>query len=237
MENEDKLVLGMCDDDERIHKRLERILDGYEVRGLCSLVRLHFYSAEELLAFKGEMDALLLDIDMPEMDGIEAAHRLNKRGNLCKIIMLTGKIERFKETFRIGAFRFVTKPIMEEELFQAIDDVRERMIGRKLISLFSNRVQVNVQQRDILYIMADGKQTFIYVQNTSYRSEKSLEQWEKELDEKMFLRTHRSYIVNMGMIETLGRDIILVSGERVPVSKRKRREVELVYGTYDTRYR
>lgn len=237
MEEKEKLILGICDDEELIHKRVERILGGYEAGRTCQLTLRHFYSGQELLEFEGEMDALLLDIDMPEMDGIEAAHHLNKRGITYKIIMLTSKVERFKETFQIGAFRFVTKPIMEDELFRAIDDVRERMIGRKEMILYSNRAQVSIQQQDILYIMADRTRTIVFTKNTSYQSEQSLEQWEQELEKKMFFRTHRSYIVNLGKIELLDKEAILVSGEKIPVSKRKRREVEAAYGAYDTRYR
>lgn len=237
MEKEDRLVLGLCDDEKLIHKCVERILGGYESGRRCQLILLHFYSAKEILAFDGEMDVLLLDIDMPEMDGIEVAQQLNRRGILYKIIMLTSKVERFKETFQIGAFRFVTKPIMEDELFQAIDDVWERMIGRKEMILYSNRVQVSIQQQDILYIMADRTRTIVFTKNTSYQSEQSLEQWEQELEKKMFFRTHRSYIVNLGKIESLDKEAILVSGEKIPVSKRKRREVEAAYGAYDTRYR
>ena len=237
MENEEKLILGICDDDELIRKRVERMLDGYEAGRTCRPTLRHFCSGQELLEFEGEMDALLLDIDMPEMDGIEAAHHLNKRGITYKIIMLTSKVERFKETFQIGAFRFVTKPIMEDELFRAIDDVRERMIGRKEMILYSNRAQVSVQQRDIFYVMAEGTRTIVFTKHTSYRSEQSLEQWEQELEEKMFFRTHRSFIVNLGKIESLDKEIILLSGEKIPVSKRKRREVEAAYRAFDTRYR
>lgn len=77
----------------------------------------HIYSAQELLSFQKEIDFLLLDIDMPKMDGIAAARILNARGIDYKIVMLTSKSERFKEAFRIGAFRFVTKPVSEELRF------------------------------------------------------------------------------------------------------------------------
>lgn len=237
MEREGMLTLGICDDEELVHKRVERILRGYETGRMCQMEFCHFYSAKELLAFEGELDALLLDIGMPQMDGIEAAYQLKKKGISYKIIMLTSKVERFKETFQIGAFRFVTKPIMEDELFQAIDDVWKRMLGRKEVILHLNRVQVSVQQRDILYIMADGTRTIVYTKNASYRSEQSLEQWEQKLERKMFFRTHRSYIVNLGKIESIDKDIILVSGEKILISKRNRKKVEAAYIDYDTRYR
>ncbi len=232
-----ELVIGICDDDEWIHMRVERILGEYACGGNCQLIVKHFCSGEELLESQEELDVLLLDIDMPEMDGIETAHRLNKSGITYKIIMLTSKVERFKEAFQIGAFRFVTKPIMSKELFQAIDDVRERMIGRKEIVLYSNRIPVSIRQQDIYYIMASGTRTIVFTKDASYNNEQSLEQWEEILDKRMFVRTHRSYIVNLGKIEKIEKDLILVSGEKILVSKRKRKEVEVTYGNYDTRYR
>ena len=66
-----------------------------------------------------EIHILLLDIDMPVMDGIEAVAALKKSGRQCNIIMLTSKRERFKDAFKIGATRFVTKPIEKDELFEA----------------------------------------------------------------------------------------------------------------------
>lgn len=232
-----KLILGLCDDEEAIHRSLERKFDEYKETKVYEIELQHFYSAKELLNFRGEMDALLLDIDMPQMDGIEAAHYMNKRGISYKIIMLTSKTHRYKEAFQIGAFRFVSKPIEEEELFQAIDDVWERSLGKKAVTLYSNRRPTTVCQRDIYYIMADGTQTVVFMKHTSCRSEKSLEQWEQELEREMFLRTHRSYIVNLGKIESIGKEITLVSGEKILMSKRKRKEVESAYMEYDIRYR
>ena len=232
-----QFVIGLCDDDRFIHSQIEDKINGHFATISEKIKIIHYESAKQVIDRKDALDVLLLDIDMPEMDGIEVAHHLNKRGISYKIIMLTGKVERFKETFQIGAFPFITKPVMEDELFQAIDDVRERMIGRKEIVLYSNRAQVSVQQRDIFYIMADRTRTIVFTKNASYQSEQSLEQWEQELEEKMFFRTHRSFIVNLGKIESLDKEIILLSGEKIPVSKRKRREVEAAYGAYDTRYR
>lgn len=232
-----KLIIGLCDDEEMVHVRIERMLGKYQGRITGEVEVKHFYSGIELLGFEGELDALLLDIDMPQMDGIEAAHQLSKRGIEYRVIMLTGKAERFKEAFEIGAFRFVTKPVMEGELFCAIDDVQERMLGLGEITLYKNRVKVKIEQRDIYYIMADGTQTVVCVKNGDYRSSKSLGQWEQELEEKLFIRAHRSYIVNLAKIEKFEAGIILVSGEKIPVGRRRRRELKQDYIRFDTRYR
>ena len=111
---------------------------------------LHFYSAYGLLSSKEMMDCLLLDIDMPETDGIEAARQLNRKGKLYKIIIITSKTERFKEGFEIGAFRFVTKPISDMELCKAVEDVHKCRIGMDRVQVYRDGISYNIMQKDIL---------------------------------------------------------------------------------------
>ncbi len=198
----------------------------------------HIYSAQELLSFEEEIDFLLLDIDMPKMDGIEAARILNARGINYKIVMLTSKAERFKEAFKIGAFRFVTKPILAEEFFEAVDEVRERMTGMAKIQAYRDGVLYEVVQRDILYLMADGNAVRIFTKHEEYRSEKPLKEWAKELDERVFFMCHRSYIINLGKIAEIEKDLaILTSGEKVPIARRKRTDLQQSFMIFDTKRR
>lgn len=105
------LIVGICDNEYYVHSAIMEILNANARNMGLRFSFLHFYSAYGLLLSEEVMDCLLLDIDMPGTDGIEAARQLNKRRMLYKIIIITSKTERFKEGFEIGAFRFVTKPI------------------------------------------------------------------------------------------------------------------------------
>lgn len=232
------LRFAICDDELHVHDAVKRLLDGYAKGQGISCEMHHIYSAQELLSFEEENDFLLLDIDMPEMDGIEAARILNARGINYKIVMLTSKTERFKEAFKIGAFRFVTKPISEEELFEAVDEVRERMVGMDRIQAYRDGVLYEVMQRDILYLMADGNTVRIYTEREEFRSEKPLREWIEELDGRMFFDCHRSYIVNLGKIAEIGKDTaVMFTGEKVPIARRKRAEIQQCFMVYDTRKR
>ena len=151
-----KFYAAICDDEQHIHDIVQNMIDVYAAEnGICCKLY-HIFSAQELLSFDETIDFLFLDIDMPGMDGIEAAHFLNKRGIDYKIIMLTSKAERFKDAFKIGAFRFVTKPISQSELFEAVDDVREHMTGMGEVSVYRDGVKYEIVQKDILYLMAEG---------------------------------------------------------------------------------
>lgn len=117
------LIVGICDDEYYVHSIITEILNANAQNMGLRFSFLHFYSAYEVLSSDKVMDGLLLDIDMPGTDGIEAARQLNRKGMFYKIIIITSKIERFKEGFEIGAFRFVTKPISDRELCKAVGDV------------------------------------------------------------------------------------------------------------------
>ena len=64
--------------------------------------KLHYHSAKQLLDEKDELDVLLLDIEMPEMDEIEADYQLREQNVEYKIIMLTAREECYKEAFKFG---------------------------------------------------------------------------------------------------------------------------------------
>lgn len=232
------LQIAVCDDEAYVHDTMRSLLESYtQMKGVNCEVS-HFHSAQELLQSDREPDLLFLDIDMPDMDGIEAAHILNARGMSGKILMLTSKVERFKEAFKIGAFRFVTKPIEERELFESLDEAREHMAGMERITVYRDGAPYEVIQRDILYIMADGDATRILTRDRDYRSERPLKKWARELDERIFFLCHRGYLVNLGKLERIEKEVAYtVTGEKVPIARRKRTALLQAYMEYDTRRR
>lgn len=233
-----RLTAALCDDEPYIHDTVQELMDHYIKEQEILFKMYHIYSAQELLSFTEEINFLLLDIDMPGMDGIEAARILNARGIDYKIVMLTSKAERFKDAFKIGAFRFVTKPISREELFEAVDEVRERMVGMGKIKAYRDGILYEIVQREILYLMADGNTVRIYTEREEYRSERPLKEWMEELDIQMFFACHRSYIVNLGKIANIGKDTAdLVNGEKVPIARRRQTELQQSFMLYDARRR
>lgn len=233
-----KFLIGVCEDEKCVHDIVNNLLDRYANMRNIEYEVIPFFSGMELLEFTQEMDLLFLDIAMPGLDGIETARKLNVRGISYKIVLLTGKTEYLKEGYKVGAFRFVTKPIAEQEFFEAVDDVRACMLGREEITVYRDRIPYRVQQKDILYIASDRNQTIICTKSCSYRSEKSLKEWLTEMDDRVFVQCHRSYLVNLSKIDRMENELLYLYGEyKVPLSKRQRRKVEEAFMIFDTRYR
>ncbi len=237
-ENIENLTIGLCDDEQHIHHTIEKMLLFYAEENHITMHMVHYTSAKQLIDRKDELDVLLLDIEMPDMDGIEAGYRLLTRKIEYKIIMLTAREERYKEAFKIGAFRFVPKPIDKKELYNAIDDVREYMMGLKRVTVFRDGVSFQIAQQDILYIEANKSATLIFSNHLEFRSEQSLAMWINILDKHVFFQCHKSYIVNMGKIDEIEMNVIrLINGEKVAVSRRLRSPLIQAFIAYDTRWR
>ena len=236
--SKDKLIAGLCDDEQYAHDSIAKILADYSQQRGVDIEILHYASAKELLEADNEMDFLLLDIDMPEMDGIEVGHKLRSKGVDYKIIMLTARDDRFREAFKIGAFRFVSKPFESKDIFEAVDDVLDNMSAFQKVQVHRDGVQYDIIQKDILYVEANHSSTLIFTTTNEFRSELPLSAWRDALDSKAFFQCHKSFIVNMGKIESInGNTIFMVGGDKVSVSRRLYNAFMSAYMEYDTKRR
>lgn len=233
------LVIGICDDEKMVLIEMQKYIELYAKQRELEYRLIYYSSGQELLMsyMDDQLNLLFLDMEMPEMDGIQTAEYLNKGGFECKIVMLTNHTERFKEAFKIGAFRFVSKPVDEVELFEAIDDVRSRIVGDMEEIVFRDGKAYTIQQKDILYLTTCNDGTCIYTKNFDFHSDKSLAWWEQKLDDRMFFRSHKAYIVNIGKISKFEKDILLQTGEKILVSRRKRKGLEQKFMEYDLQFR
>lgn len=172
------ITIGIIDDQKVVIDTLKEEIECWvrQRNQACNIYT--FQSGGDALKCEEQMDIIFLDIEMPEMDGIEAGKRIKEKNPDCMIIMATGNTERFKEAFKISAFRYITKPFEREEIREALHTCFARMTGRTTIEVFENRIPYQVEERDIGYIKAYNGYTLIFVNGKEYRSELSLKEYD-----------------------------------------------------------
>lgn len=234
-----KFTIGICDDMEPVCRMLKGLLEeiwGAKEWGIVCQWKI-FLSGKALLDACEELDLVFLDLDMPQMDGIETGKQLNRLNPNCKIIVATSMIGRFKEAFLIHTFRFVTKPFQKEELEQVLTDYFNSLVGYELIELFYHRQPCQVLQREIHYIKAcNGIECF--TKGVLMRREQSIDKVMEILDEKIFFRINRKFCVNLlwAKIKDKENGIIQVDNLELKVSRRRRKELALKYLEVDMYY-
>lgn len=223
------IKIGICDDEKIILRILQKlVLQCMNELGFKAEIIL-FNNGKELLEAKTELDILFLDIEMPQMDGIEVGKRLRRKRNNCKIIVATSRKERFKEAFYIDTFRFVTKPFEIEEIQEALEEAVAALGGVEKIEVYKKRVKHDVLQRDIIYVEAIDSSVEFVLKEGIFRKETSLTELEKELDAKVFFRINRQCIVNIAKIEKYEKGTIFINNKSKKVSQRRKKEFIMAY--------
>lgn len=225
--------IAICDDDSIIRIMASKSLVEYSEKYNCRIEIETFSSGEELLESPIAFDIVLLDIVMKGIDGIETAYRLRKRERQPKVIFLTSCKERFKDGFKVQAYRFMTKPLVLEELEEYINDARKDMILDKDFIFRKDGIDIRLSMGKILYLSAQNGYTEVWTDTDMYRSKKSLSSWEEILDLRLFYRCHKKFIVNLSHVEKIGTFVVMKNGERVQSSRRKIVELKRRFIDFD----
>lgn len=215
--------LAICEDDSFMLEKLEEMAQCYvSSRGLNTAIRT-FASGEELMQEPGEFDVLLLDVELPGINGVELAKKLGGRS---QVIYVTAYREYAVDAFDVGAVHYLVKPVVKEQLFPALDRARERLgqRSREFLGILKNGAYERVQLSDILYCEVFDHELIIHTKNGCYEYSGILDVLEGKLDGRFF-RCHRSFLVNMEHVVRQEKGAaLLTSGENVMVSRRRQQE-------------
>ena len=231
-----KIVIGICDDVQMAVMQICHIIEEHLQETGIDAKLLQFENGREVIERAEELDILFLDIEMPGLDGIETGKEIRKKNTDCKIIMATSKIERFKEAFKIAAFRFVSKPFFEEEIIDALFDALQTMIGLEPIEFYEKRISYEIPQREVCIVIAYDSFVEALVGKRRMRKDISLKRLMEILDSRLFYQIDRRYVVNLLHVSSYQNGEIIVGEEKFIVSRRRRKEFEKVYREFDVTY-
>ena len=179
---------------------------------------------------KGQVDIIFIDICLRNQNGVYVAETIIKEYPHIKIIFMTNQIENVKDIFRINPVYFLTKPVEQKYLCDALDKV-VNMIGENNIDIIrigngvgKNKV-LTVKMSDIYYIKSDKRKIVFHLHDSQSSCYMKLDELEKELHSN-FIRVHQSYIINMDKIKFVGNGSILLHNDAiVPISRSKLKQV------------
>lgn len=189
-----------------------------------------FSSGEEFLKHyeKGQVnyDIIFLDIEMKQLDGIKTAERIRNIDEDVPIAFLTSHDEFAPAGYEVSAFRFLTKPIQENKLIEAIEGSKKQNSNLKRILVHQRDSDILLKVKDIMYIESHDKEIHIHtLDNNCYIERRNLNEVEKELKEEGFFRTHRGYLVNLSYVKKYdNKEITLENDERILISRLKFRK-------------
>lgn len=189
---------------------------------------------------KFDFDLVLLDIDMPDINGFEIAKNL-KSVNPSITIMFVSNVEHLVfDSLKFNPFRFIRKSNLASDIKEAIYAYQMKLKEEcRTYFLKTNEFEKNIQLLDILYFESKGHEIYVKTLNDRFKlrrdknNEISLKNVQDELGESGFIRIHRSFLVNYKFIFKFNRNqIILKNNTIITVNPHKAAEIKQLYSEY-----
>jgi two-component system LytT family response regulator len=238
-----RLKIVIADDEVLARQKLRQLLemeDQVQVVGECA----NAYETMDLVRFTCP-DLLLLDIQMPELDGFGVISALSAEGDVAlpRIIFTTAYDRYALRAFEINAIDYLLKPFTRERLSEALQRARQQLWASKLTPVSAGRSSTKDQFETRLVFKSRGRILFLpiadihwigaeenYVRICTGRDNHLLREtmahFETRLDPRHFLRVHRSAIVNLQHVKEIrsgsheGDSFVLMQGgQKVPLSR------------------
>ncbi|MEG0376989.1 MAG: LytTR family DNA-binding domain-containing protein [Eubacterium sp.] len=203
--------IALCDDAMSELEKIEDVLKTYkQAHPEVAFTVQPFTSAAALLeAIKsGQVfDLLLLDIYMPEQNGMVAAKTLRAQGVTCEIIFMTTSLEHALEAFEVDALQYLVKPIDPGRLFSAMDKAFAN-IARKKRRYLTLRLDGELRRlafEEIIYCEAHGNYQYLTLTDgTQKRVRTTLLALHQQLEETQdFVRVGAAYLINLTHVHRL----------------------------------
>ena len=221
----------IVDDEELAIKVLEKYIATFptlDLAGTCD-------NAMEAIAFlhNHEVDILFLDINMPELSGLDMLKTLS---NPPKVILTTAYSEYALESYEYGVVDYLLKPIKLERFIKAVNKVvemiqvkstntQEEKTVNKTLFVKEDNTSYQVNYNDILYVEAYGNYLKIHTANKTYVTRETMQNIENELTGSFFIRVHKSFIGNVYLIDEITGNVIYLSGNEIPIGSSYKNEL------------
>ena len=217
--------IAICDDNKIFAQELKREIAEIAAKNdlpiFCSL----FSDPSELLSSDlGRTDCLFLDVDMPGMNGIEAARRIREKNDDLLIVFLTSFLEYAPAGYHVNAFRYLLKNSYQEQLGDLICEIQEKVYSQGNSILIHRKDEDSVVLlRHILYFEGTSSRTTL-VHLTGSAAPlvcigKQLSDFEKQLSSDGFLRIQKAFLVNMAHIGKISNyQVFLKNGQSLKAS-------------------
>lgn len=183
---------------------------------------------------KDKYDLIFLDVYMDELSGVQTAERIRELDSQAVIVFTTTSDDFTREGYRLNAYKYLLKPVVKEDVVDALELAtlkRDRAQGATLVIVTEN-VPVVIPLNDIIFVESSNRRSLVYTPEETYATTMTIDALEKLLPSPRFLRSHRSFIVNLDHVDDLEEDFIMDNGEVAYVAVKSHRKIKHAYDDY-----
>ena len=228
--------VAICDDETVIIEYLQSII-GKLAMGINERIIIDgFNSSTDLIKMldNGEKyDLIFLDIQMPEMSGIDVGNyiRNNLNNNITQIIYISGQQEYAMDLFSIRPMDFLIKPLTEDNIRKVFSTAYRLISGNKQMFEYKVREEIHrIELSNIIYFLSDARKIKMVTNNGIIEFYEKMDDLYQRVKDYNFIYIHKSYIVNNIHIEKFRPlSVLMDNGEELPISRGRRGNIRNIW--------
>lgn len=198
--------IAVCDDDKTVVKEAEALINEFFADKGYDYELYTFTSGKELLSREVQFDIVYLDIEMPEISGLEVAKRLFEKNKNTIIMIITSFQHYIDDAMELRVYRYISKPFDKERFFTCLKFAfNNYLTSNKPIKIKSNDEITKINSCDIIYLSIENEKVYVHTYDGSIRTTENFGYWLRELDGLSFFQVHQSFIVNLAYVKKVSK--------------------------------
>ena len=231
------MFIAICDDDINFTKTIKEHLSFYSGEHNTDFEIHTFTNSKNLIDSNIKFNIAILDVEMPRCNGIELGKILRERNRHIVLMYITSHKKYLDEALNLNAARFFEKPIDSKRFYDGLDNALKRIDDTEIqFFLKENNASVRINASDIIYVEIEPighRKTKVVTDEKTYISSNKIAFWEEHLINSLFVKTHKSYMVNMEYVTKYENDTIQLDGKyTIPLSRNYQPAVHKAFVRY-----
>lgn len=214
--------IAICDDEQTVQQELVTLwqkhfgTESYQLH--CFSSGLELLQAAKATAF----DCIYLDIEMPQLNGIETAEKLRATGCTASVIFLTNYDDYLETGYEVQAFRYRFKPIQEDIFLKDVTAWQAMQQQKETVLIPTANGSHQIALDELIYVEITGRKVQLVTTQGTFNSTEPMQHWESILPNSYFLTPYNKILVNAHHVKFFDQNKLLTTGgHQLPMSRRK----------------
>lgn len=229
------MKVAVVDDEKKISDLLTGYIKQFGEENNLTLNVAAFHNPNDFLTnYTKDYDLILMDVEMPGLNGIETAKELRRMDKNVVLMFITNMSQYAIHGYEVEAIDFVIKPVAYMDfalkLQKAMRYIKQNSDHKIVLNTQEGIVHVNVS--DIFYVEVIRHYLVYHTVNGDYTVRGVMKETQQNLSEHHFVRSNQCYLINLKYVESIYGSTVKIAGEELQMSRNKKNDVMLAFTKY-----